>query len=63
MSRIAFYSGSFDPVTEADRGAERAMRAVLAALRPDDAIQGEEYGRSEGRSGCADGVSGCQRSG
>ena len=41
----------FDPVTEADRAAERAMRAVLARLRPDDAIVGEEYGPTEGTSG------------
>lgn len=41
----------FDPVTEADRAAERAMRAELARLRPRDAILGEEYGRTEGTSG------------
>ena len=41
----------FDPVTEGDRAAERAMRAVLARLRPDDAILGEEYGTTEGTSG------------
>lgn len=41
----------FDPVTEADRSAERAMRAVLAELRPDDGICGEEYGESTGTSG------------
>jgi len=41
----------FDPVTEADRGAERAMRALLAELRPLDAIIGEEYGESDGSSG------------
>lgn len=41
----------FDPVTEADRAAERAMREVLARLRPDDAILGEEYGKTEGSSG------------
>ncbi|WPY95818.1 histidinol-phosphatase [Limimaricola variabilis] len=41
----------FDPVTEADRAAERAMRAVLAERRPDDAILGEEYGHSAGTSG------------
>ena len=41
----------FDPVTAADREAERAMRAVLAARRPDDAIYGEEYGVQEGTSG------------
>lgn len=43
--------GGFDPVTEADRAAERAMRAVLARRRPDDAIRGEEFGHSEGTSG------------
>lgn len=32
------------PVTEADRGVERALRAELAALRPSDGILGEEYG-------------------
>jgi histidinol-phosphatase len=34
------------PVTEADQGAERAIREVLVAARPDDAIAGEEYGES-----------------
>ena len=43
--------GGFDPVTAADRAAERAMREVLADLRPDDAILGEEEGVQEGRSG------------
>lgn len=43
--------GEFDPVTEADKAAERAMRAVLAELRPDDAIHGEEYGRQDGKTG------------
>ncbi|RNF33017.1 histidinol-phosphatase [Paracoccus methylarcula] len=41
----------FDPVTEADRAAEMAMREVLARRRPKDAIFGEEYGRQEGSSG------------
>ncbi|MCF6443943.1 histidinol-phosphatase [Nereida sp. MMG025] len=41
----------FDPVTEADRAAERAMRDVLAARRPDDGILGEEYGAAAGTSG------------
>lgn len=41
----------FDPVTEADRASERAMRAILAAERPEDAILGEEYGAQAGRSG------------
>ena len=32
------------PVTEADRAAEAAMRAILAAERPCDGVIGEEYG-------------------
>jgi histidinol phosphatase-like enzyme (inositol monophosphatase family) len=32
------------PVTEADRAAEAAMRAILETERPDDGIIGEEYG-------------------
>ena len=39
------------PVTEADRAAERAMRAILAAERPQDGIVGEEYGNQAGTSG------------
>lgn len=35
------------PVTEADRGAERAIRALLADARPHDGIIGEEYGREQ----------------
>lgn len=41
----------FDPVTEADRASERAMRDILAELRPDDAILGEEYGAAPGTTG------------
>lgn len=41
----------FDPVTEADRASERAMREILAELRPQDAILGEEYGAKPGTSG------------
>ncbi len=41
----------FDPVTEADRAAERAMRDVLAIRRPNDAILGEEYGQQDGVTG------------
>lgn len=44
-------TGGFDPVTIADRAAEQAMRAVLVAHRPDDAIWGEEFGRLAGTSG------------
>ncbi|MBC7133967.1 MAG: inositol monophosphatase family protein [Roseovarius sp.] len=43
--------GGFDPVTAADRAAERAMRAVLAERRPEDGILGEEFGAQPGRSG------------
>lgn len=35
---------AFDPVTEADRGAERIMRAMIAESFPDDGIDGEEFG-------------------
>ena len=39
------------PVTLADRAAEEAMRAVLAAEMPSDAVHGEEFGISPGTSG------------
>jgi len=41
----------YDPVTEADRAAERAMRELLSDARPDDGIEGEEYGSQTGTSG------------
>ncbi len=44
-------SAGFDPVTEADRAAERAMRELLAQRRPMDAILGEEFGAKNGQSG------------
>lgn len=44
-------AAGFDPVTVADHASERAMRAVLAGLRPDDGILGEEFGASTGTSG------------
>src|SRR5512142_1754970 len=34
------------PVTEADKDVERTLRDRLAAARPNDAIVGEEYGRT-----------------
>ncbi|MCY4461303.1 MAG: inositol monophosphatase family protein [Albidovulum sp.] len=34
---------SWDPVTEADRQAEKSMRAILSNRRPDDGILGEEF--------------------
>lgn len=41
----------FDPVTQADRASEAAMRNILAQRRPDDAILGEEYEAKVGQSG------------
>lgn len=41
----------FDPVTVADRAAEKAMREVLSRHRPDDSVLGEEYGQTDGSSG------------
>lgn len=43
--------GRFDPVTTADRAAERAMRELIAQRYPDDGILGEEEERLVGRSG------------
>ncbi len=42
--------GAFDPVTEADRDAERAIRALIAARFPDHGISGEEYGVERGEA-------------
>lgn len=39
------------PVTEADRAAEAAIRTILDAECPHDAIIGEEYGEKPGNSG------------
>lgn len=44
-------ASGFDPVTIADREAEQAMRAVLAELRPNDGVWGEEFGQQAGTSG------------
>ncbi len=38
----------FDPVTAADKAAERVIRKRLAELHPDHGILGEEFGHSEG---------------
>jgi myo-inositol-1(or 4)-monophosphatase len=43
--------GAFDPVTEADKGAERAIRAIIERERADDGILGEEYGEKPGSNG------------
>ncbi|RLQ88467.1 histidinol-phosphatase [Notoacmeibacter ruber] len=37
--------GAFDPVTEADREAERVIREAIEKQFPDDGIQGEEFGQ------------------
>lgn len=37
---------TFDPVTEADREAERVMRDLISAKYPEHSILGEEYGAS-----------------
>ena len=39
-----------DPVTQADRAAERAIRRHLAKAHPDHGIVGEEYGVAAGQS-------------
>ena len=38
------YTVGFDPVTEADRAAERAIRTLIGKHFPDHGILGEEYG-------------------
>lgn len=42
---------AFDPVTVADRDSERAMRHVLAELRPQDGILGEEQAAVDSQTG------------
>ncbi len=44
-------AGGYDPVTVADKASEAAIRAVLAELRPDDGILGEEEDKKDGSSG------------
>ena len=38
-------AGAFDPVTAADRGAEAAIRALIAKHHPGHGVIGEEYGQ------------------
>ena len=45
------WSEGFDPVTEADKAAEAAMRALLKAQRPEDSVIGEEAQNTVGTSG------------
>jgi myo-inositol-1(or 4)-monophosphatase len=42
--------GAFDPVTKADRGAEKAISQALAVRFPDHGIVGEEFGTKPGSS-------------
>src|SRR5262245_13855545 len=43
-------AGAFDPVTEADKRAEQAMRDLIEQTYPRDGILGEEYGLKSGDS-------------
>ncbi len=43
-------AGRFDPVTAADREAEQAIRAAIAAAYPDHGIIGEEFGATNGHA-------------
>ena len=40
--------GVFDPVTEADRACERALRAAIGAAWPEHGLYGEEFGHQPG---------------
>ena len=52
---------AYDPVTEADRSAEQAMREIISRKHPDHGISGEEFGDTPGQgslSWCLDPVDG-----
>ncbi len=51
LSALNKLEGGFDPVTEADRAGELALRALLAEHRPEDGILGEEFENVSGSSG------------
>jgi myo-inositol-1(or 4)-monophosphatase len=42
-------TGTYDPVTEADRAAEQSIRAAIAHTYPGHGIHGEEHGKVAGR--------------
>ena len=44
-------AGGFDPVTEADKRAEEAIRALIRKRYPEHGVLGEEYGFEPGSSG------------
>ncbi|MFN7002912.1 MAG: histidinol-phosphatase [Roseinatronobacter sp.] len=51
LSATSKLSQEFDPVTEADRAAESAIRRHLTQMRPQDSVLGEELGQQSGDSG------------
>jgi myo-inositol-1(or 4)-monophosphatase len=51
IGRVQSKSTSTDLVSEADTSAEKAIRAILADERPDDAVMGEEGDDTPGTSG------------
>ena len=51
MLGVESKSAVFDPVTDADKAAEAAMRALIAERRPEDGILGEEFAGRPGTSG------------
>ncbi len=44
-------AGAFDPVTEADKNAEAAMRALIERTFPEHGVLGEEFAETLSRSG------------
>jgi myo-inositol-1(or 4)-monophosphatase len=48
---LASKTSATDPVSDADREAERAIRELIAGERPDDGLVGEEGSHAEGASG------------
>jgi myo-inositol-1(or 4)-monophosphatase len=48
---LAAKTSPTDPVSDADREAERVIRELLSSERPDDGLVGEEGSRTEGGSG------------
>jgi histidinol phosphatase-like enzyme (inositol monophosphatase family) len=49
--KVGGAAGMFDPVTAADKEAEKAIRAIIERERPDDGILGEEFGEKPSRNG------------
>jgi myo-inositol-1(or 4)-monophosphatase len=49
-NKLAAENSAWDPVTEADRAGERAIRAMIEQRFPDHGIIGEEYGSKVAKS-------------